>query len=85
MHEEKKMSFTKWWTNSLFGHIVALQLFFAVPMIGIFTITGYNNGELTPQSLLRLLFAAPLGGLIAGILVWYLITLPTRRKYGRKS
>ena len=79
------MSFTKWWTSSLKGHVVVLQLFLSAPMFVMFAIRTYNDGVLTPQWVLLALFVTSLGGFVAAILVWYVITIPAGKKYGSRS
>ena len=79
------MSFTKWWTSSLKGHVVVLQLFLSVPLFVMFAIRTYNDGALTLHWVLLALFVTSLGGFVAAILDWYVITIPARNKYGSRS
>lgn len=54
-------------------------------MFVMFAIRTYNDGVLTPQWVLLALFVTSLGGFVAAILVWYVITIPAGKKYGSRS
>ena len=82
MKDGEKKSYADFFRGSLKGHIVAIQIFCAVPYFLIFLILDYFDGTvLSFSSVLRLIGSSVLFGLIAAILTWYAVVKPLKKKY----
>ena len=86
MCDERKTSIGKWLRSSLIGHVVALQLFYSLPMFVVFTDLQYDNGAgtLTFYWLLRMFVVSSLGGIVFAVLFWFIVTSRLLKKYEKK-
>ena len=71
-------------SSSLKNFIVLCFVAWSLPMITMFAVTSYQDGELTPLWLLWIFAAGTFGGFIMALVGWFIILPPFLRRYGRK-
>jgi hypothetical protein len=70
------VTFFKWASFSLLGHIALIELFFSLPAFLVFLDLNYDQGTLTLSWALYIALIAALLGVVGAALVWYTISLP---------
>ena len=61
-------------SSSLVGHVVFLQLFFALPMFILFVYLNYSEGTLTFSWGVWIAFVAVCGGLLMALFIWFTLS-----------
>jgi hypothetical protein len=61
-------------SSSLVGHVVFLQLFFALPMFVLFVYLNYSEGTLTFSWGVWIAFVAVCGGLLMALFIWFTLS-----------
>jgi hypothetical protein len=76
------MTFLKWASSSLLGHLVLVEVVCSVPLCLVLLDLNYEDGTLTAGWALWIFSISALAGVIGAALVWYTISLPLikRRK-----
>ena len=80
--EKKRRTFADWFRNSLWGHIVAFQVVGALPFFVLFLVFAYRAGALSFSSIVLLLTASIVFGILAAVTLWFLVTRRVMEKYG---
>ena len=81
-----KLSFSGWLRGSLVGHILAGQLFYALPVYLILLGLHVNDGgTVTLLEFLKGLILVPIGGSLFGVFFWFTFTSRVRKKYKKKQ
>ena len=70
------MTFFKWASASLLGHIALTEMLFSLPLFLVFLDANYDEGTLTLAWALHIALVAALFGVVGAALVWYTISLP---------
>lgn len=70
----------KWLGTSLIGNVVLTEILFSIPLIIAGIGLNYSEGTLSLGWAIQIIVWVAIIGIIAGICVWYLITLPQIRK-----
>jgi hypothetical protein len=78
------MTFAKWASTSLIGHVVLFELTFSIPMSFLMIYLNYVEGTLTASWALWLFFVSALLGSVGAGAIWYTITLPLIKRQKRK-
>jgi hypothetical protein len=71
-------------TSSLRNHIVLVFVVFSLPMSAIFAVSSYQDHELTPMWMLRIVAVCTFFGLIGALVGGFIILPPILRRSGRK-
>lgn len=74
------MNFVKWASRSLVGHVVFLELIFALPFFVWGVVMNYTQGTLTLAFLISMLIEIGAVGAAMGVAGWYLFTQPLIRR-----
>lgn len=72
-----------WARRSLAGHVALFGLSWAVPVSPVFLWLSYRRGTLTPMWGADIVAVCSMGGFAAGLLCWYLISLPYLKELRR--
>jgi hypothetical protein len=72
-------------SRSLRNHIVFIFVVVSLPTTAMFAVSSYQDGELTPMWMLRILGAATLAGLFVALVGWFVILPPILRRSKRKD
>jgi protein-S-isoprenylcysteine O-methyltransferase Ste14 len=71
--------------SSLRNHIVLIFIAFSLPMMAMSSISSYQDGELTPLWMLRIIGVCTVAGVIAAIIGWFIILPPLLRRSKPKN
>jgi hypothetical protein len=76
------MTFLKWASSSLLGHVVLFEAAFSVPLCLVLLDSNYTDGTLTVGWALWIVSISGLAGVVVAVLGWHTVTLPLikRRK-----
>jgi hypothetical protein len=78
------MTFFRWASFSLLGHIALTESFFSVPLYLVFLDANYRDGTLSLAWALYIALISALLGVVAAALIWYTISLPLiKRQHGK--
>jgi hypothetical protein len=72
-------------SSSLKNHIVFIFVVVSVPTAAVFAVSSYQDNELTPMWMLRILVVSTLGGLFVALVGWFIILPPILRRSKRKN
>jgi hypothetical protein len=70
------VTFFKWASSSLIGHVALTEIFFSMPLFLVFLDANYDDGTLTLAWALYMALIWALLGVVGAALVWYTISLP---------
>jgi len=79
------MTFFKWASSSLLGHVALTESLFSLPLFLVFLDMNYDDGTLTLAWALYMALIWALLGLVGAALVWYTISLPLIKQRKDKS
>lgn len=74
------MSFFKWASSSLSGHVALTEIFFSVPMFLVFLDLNYEDGTLNLAWVLYMALIWALLGVVGAALIWHTISLPRMKR-----
>jgi hypothetical protein len=74
------MTFSKWASRSLFGHLVFFQIIVTLPLVIYLLYSNYTEGTLTVAFTLKIVLAAIASGAFVAFGFWHTVTLPMMRR-----
>jgi ABC-type transport system involved in cytochrome c biogenesis permease component len=77
----QRKAFMKWVSASLIGHVVLLELIYAIPFMFTFIVLNYSQGTLTAAWAAYIVIGSVALGAIGAVFIWFTITLPRIRRY----
>ena len=74
------MTFSKWISRSLLGHVVFFEIIFSVPAFIYGLASNYSQDALTAPFAIEMMVEVATLGAVGAVAVWYTITLPIIRR-----
>jgi hypothetical protein len=72
-------------TSSLRNHIVFIFVVVSLPTAVVFAVSSYQDNELTPMWMLRIVVVSTLGGLFVALVGWFFIVPSIRQRAKRRD
>jgi hypothetical protein len=72
-------------SSSLRNHVIFIFVVVSLPTAAVFAVSSYQDNELTPMWMLRILVISALGGLFVALIGWFIILPPILRRSRRKD